>query len=214
MAAKKHTSVDGVRFVKAPRTEAAERTGSLNETVAGILRDVREEGDEAVRRFGKTFDKVDLDGFEVGFTAREAAVAALDPQTRADTAFAIERVRAFAEAQLATILPLEVEASAGRCISATASSRSRRVGCLRARRPLSPAVGARHDHRAREGRGLRRGDRLPAADGAPGDDRRLPSVRRRPHLSHRRRAGDRRDGLRHRDRARRSTRSSAPATPT
>ena len=113
MAAKKHTSVDGVRFVKAPRTEAAERTGSLNETVAGILRDVREGGDEAVRRFGKAFDKVDLDGFEVGSPAREAAVAALDPQTRADTEFAIERVRAFAEAQLATILPLEVEALPG-----------------------------------------------------------------------------------------------------
>ena len=44
---------------------------------------------------------------------REAALAELAPQTRADTEFAIGRVKAFAEAQLATILPLEVEALPG-----------------------------------------------------------------------------------------------------
>jgi histidinol dehydrogenase/sulfopropanediol 3-dehydrogenase len=37
----------------------------------------------------------------------------LDPQTRADTEFAIANVRRFAEAQLATILPLEMESQPG-----------------------------------------------------------------------------------------------------
>jgi sulfopropanediol 3-dehydrogenase len=38
---------------------------------------------------------------------------ALDPQTRKDTEFAIENVRNFAKAQLATILPLEIETLPG-----------------------------------------------------------------------------------------------------
>jgi histidinol dehydrogenase/sulfopropanediol 3-dehydrogenase len=44
---------------------------------------------------------------------REAAVSDLDQQTLADTRFAIERVQAFAEAQFATLLPLEVESLPG-----------------------------------------------------------------------------------------------------
>jgi len=44
---------------------------------------------------------------------REAAVARLDPQTKADTELAIDNVRAFAQAQLKTILPLEIELRPG-----------------------------------------------------------------------------------------------------
>jgi histidinol dehydrogenase/sulfopropanediol 3-dehydrogenase len=44
---------------------------------------------------------------------RSAAVEALDPQARKDMDFAIERVRAFAEAQRATLLPLQIEALPG-----------------------------------------------------------------------------------------------------
>ena len=44
---------------------------------------------------------------------RLEAVANLDPQTRKDTEFAIERVKAFAEAQLRTLLPLEFDALPG-----------------------------------------------------------------------------------------------------
>ena len=47
--------------------------------------------------------------FEVSLEEREEAVRNLDPELRGDSAFAIERVRAFAEAQRDTILPLEVE---------------------------------------------------------------------------------------------------------
>ena len=49
---------------------------------------------------------------------------------------------------------------------------------------------------------------------ASGDRRRHASRRRRRNLRARRRAGDRGDGARHRDASRRSTCSSAPATPT
>lgn len=98
-----------IRFLKAPRTAATTDTGEIEETVKGVLVAVRERGDAALREFSRAFDQADVETFEVSPAEREAAVAALDPQTAADTRFAIERVRAFAEAQLATMLPLEVE---------------------------------------------------------------------------------------------------------
>lgn len=59
--------------------------------------------------FAAQFDKTDLTEFEVTAKERDAALAALDRQTREDTEFAIANVTKFAEAQLATMLPLEVE---------------------------------------------------------------------------------------------------------
>ncbi|HWK65839.1 MAG TPA: histidinol dehydrogenase [Rhizobiaceae bacterium] len=102
-----------LRFLKAPVPAATADTGAIEKTVRDILAGVRDRGDEALREYGRTFDGVEIEHFEVGMAEREAAVEALDRQTAADTRFAIERVRAFAEAQLATILPLEVEALPG-----------------------------------------------------------------------------------------------------
>ena len=99
--------------IKAPQADAASDAATVEATVKRIVADVRSEGDAAVRRYAKAFDNSDLAAFEVSATERAAAVAALDPQTRRDTEFAIERVRAFAEAQLGTILPLEVETLPG-----------------------------------------------------------------------------------------------------
>lgn len=99
--------------VKAPEADAASDAASVEAAVKRIVADVRAEGDAALRRYSREFDKSDLDVFEVSAGEREAAVAALDPQTRKDTEFAISRVRAFAEAQLGTILPLDVEALPG-----------------------------------------------------------------------------------------------------
>lgn len=102
-----------IRFLKAPGPAAAADAGAIEKTVGEILAGVRDRGDEALREYGRIFDGVEVENFEVGMAEREAAVAALDGQTASDTRFAIERVRAFAEAQLATILPLEVEALPG-----------------------------------------------------------------------------------------------------
>lgn len=99
--------------MKAPEADAASDAASVEAAVKRIVADVRAEGDAALRRYSREFDKSDLDVFEVSAGEREAAVAALDPQTRKDTEFAISRVRAFAEAQLGTILPLDVEALPG-----------------------------------------------------------------------------------------------------
>lgn len=96
-------------YVKAPARDSLVDTGNVVSLVETILTGVRTRGDAAVREYSIQFDRADLDQFEVPVSARLAAVEAMDPQTRADTEFAIDNVRRFAEAQLATILPLEVE---------------------------------------------------------------------------------------------------------
>lgn len=95
--------------IKAPSRDAVSDNSAVESTVKAILADVAARGDAAVRDYSRQFDKADLTLLEVTMEQREAAVAALDPQTRADTQFAIDNVTAFAKAQLATILPLEVE---------------------------------------------------------------------------------------------------------
>jgi histidinol dehydrogenase/sulfopropanediol 3-dehydrogenase len=98
-----------IRFLKAPKTGASADAIQIEATVKEVLAAVRSRGDEALRDYSRLFDKVEIDRFEISMDQREAAVADLDQQTLADTRFAIERVRAFAEAQLGTLLPLEVE---------------------------------------------------------------------------------------------------------
>jgi histidinol dehydrogenase/sulfopropanediol 3-dehydrogenase len=96
-------------YVKAPVRDSLVDTGDVISLVETILTGVRTRGDAAVREYSIQFDRADLDQFEVPTSARLAAVEAMEAQTRADTEFAIDNVRRFAEAQLATILPLEVE---------------------------------------------------------------------------------------------------------
>ena len=98
----------GVRQIRAPRQDIGSNMGEIEGIVSGVLEDVRTAGDAAVARYARKFDRSDLTEFEVGPTDREAALDALDPQTRADTEFAIDNVRAFAEAQRATIAPLDM----------------------------------------------------------------------------------------------------------
>ncbi|NUB43705.1 histidinol dehydrogenase [Fertoebacter nigrum] len=107
------SSVPGVTWLKAPAPATSGDTARIEALVAEVLREVRQSGDAAVARFALEFDKAELAAFEVPMEDRLAAVAELDPQTRADTEFAIANVRAFAQAQLATILPLETEIRPG-----------------------------------------------------------------------------------------------------
>lgn len=97
-----------VTRLKAPREDFAS-----SDAVAAVVREViaavRADGDAALTRYARQFDGVDMTDFEVTPAERARALADLDPQTRADTEFAIANVTAFARAQLATILPLEVE---------------------------------------------------------------------------------------------------------
>ncbi|MBM3637490.1 MAG: histidinol dehydrogenase [Alphaproteobacteria bacterium] len=99
--------------IKAPKRDAASDNATTETLVKDILSDVRQRGDDAVRHYSERFDDATLERFEVSEAEKKSALDALDPQTRADTEFAIENVRKFAEAQKATILPLEIESLPG-----------------------------------------------------------------------------------------------------
>ena len=98
-----------LEFIKAPTQAKSQELGAVEAVVQGVISSVRQRGDDAVREFSRKFDQYDGHALEITQAERHAAVAALDPQTRADTEFAIARVKAFAQAQLATMLPLEIE---------------------------------------------------------------------------------------------------------
>ncbi len=102
-----------LNYIKAPTARAEDSASAIEDTVREIIAQVRTRGDAAVREYSLKFDGKDTPVLEVSIEARLQAVADLDEQTRRDTEFAIERVRAFAEAQLATVLPLEIETLPG-----------------------------------------------------------------------------------------------------
>ncbi len=102
-----------VEYVKAPGRSSLADGADVVGLVREILHAVETRGDAAVHEYSERFDKAKLDQFEIPAAGRAKAVDELDKQTREDTEFAIENVRRFAEAQLATILPLEMEALPG-----------------------------------------------------------------------------------------------------
>lgn len=102
-----------VQYLKRPQGQDVVADRSLGETVSDIISQVRERGDAALREYSQKFDRVTPASFEVTAQEIEQALAELDPQTRLDSEFAINQVKRFAEAQLATIKPLEVEVLPG-----------------------------------------------------------------------------------------------------
>ncbi len=113
MTAPASSPFPGVTYVKAPERSSVSDNAPVETLVSEIIANVRAHGDAAIRDYSLKFDKAELEVFEVTDEERKAALAELDPQTRKDTEFAIDNVRKFAEAQLATILPLEVETLPG-----------------------------------------------------------------------------------------------------
>ncbi len=105
--------VDQVNWIKRPQGQDAQADRSLTDTVSAIIERVKADGDEALKAFSQQFDKVVPAQFEVTAQEIETALSELDPQTRRDSEFAIQQVRRFAEAQLATMQPLEVETLPG-----------------------------------------------------------------------------------------------------
>ena len=100
-------------WVKAPAATAGHADAQVEETVRRVVHEVRARGDAAVRDFTQEFDGITVDALRVSDDEISAAVEALNPDTRADTLFAIANVSAFARAQLATMLPLEIETLPG-----------------------------------------------------------------------------------------------------
>ena len=100
-------------WIKRPQGQDAQADRSLTEKVSAIIERVKTEGDTALRAFSQQFDRVVPAQFEVSEQEIAEALEGMDAQTRRDSEFAINQVRRFAQAQMATMLPLEVETLPG-----------------------------------------------------------------------------------------------------
>lgn len=81
--------------------------------VRDMLKTLKKEGMDAVRKFSREFDKWDPPSFELSGKEITEAIRKCDDQLIKDTDFCQENVRRFAQQQLATMQPLEVESSPG-----------------------------------------------------------------------------------------------------
>jgi sulfopropanediol 3-dehydrogenase len=101
------------RYLKPPRPPAPAATGEVRARVSEILLDVERGGIDAVRRWSRALDGWDPPELVAGEAELARARAAVGAELREHIAFAQAQVRAFAEAQLATLRDLEVELTPG-----------------------------------------------------------------------------------------------------
>jgi len=81
--------------------------------VSGMLSEIERDGMDAVRRYSEKFDGWNPEQFQLSEAQISEAIAKLPEQVVNDTEFCQGNVRAFAQAQLATMQPLEVEIRPG-----------------------------------------------------------------------------------------------------
>ena len=92
---------------------AADMDAKVKTTVEGILKDIDERGDSAVRELSEKFDNWAPDSFRLGDDEIQATVARLPEQTIEDIKFAQTQIRKFAEIQRASIKDVEEETYPG-----------------------------------------------------------------------------------------------------
>ncbi len=184
-----------------PAEQDREHQAGVRETVSSVIADVRERGDAAVREYSEKFDGWSPANFRLEAEEIEKIVASVPEQVIADIRDVQQRVRGFAQHQLASLRDFEVETEPGVLLGQKQHPGGLR-GRLRARRTLPAGGLGAHDRGDGEGGRGRARHRLHAADprrGPRGDRRRHASGRRRRDPAARRHAGGRGDGRRHRD---------------
>lgn len=86
---------------------------ALTEKVHSIISDIESRGEAAVRELSAQFDSWEPEQFRLTETQIEQTVASVAPETIADIEFAQTQIRNFAQAQLDSMLPVEVETLPG-----------------------------------------------------------------------------------------------------
>ena len=102
-----------IEYIKAPQLASGFDDARVRDLVAAVRREVAVRGDAALRDYTRQFDGVDVDELRVSDADIEAARAACDNELLEGMRFAAERISAFAEAQLATLRPLDIEVMPG-----------------------------------------------------------------------------------------------------
>lgn len=93
-------------FADTTQKEVAERVGV-------IIEDIRQNGDDAVRRYAEQFDNWSPDSYRLSDEEIAEIMATLEPQVIDDIKFVQAQVRTFAQAQRDSLVDLEVETLPG-----------------------------------------------------------------------------------------------------
>lgn len=104
-----------IRYIKKGKTVAqkADADAKVQEVVRGILADIRERKDAAVRELSQTFDNWTPADFRLSAAQIQTIIAGLPEQVITDIKFAQEQVRNFAIAQRAALRDIEIETLPG-----------------------------------------------------------------------------------------------------
>ncbi|HEY3748525.1 MAG TPA: histidinol dehydrogenase [Pseudonocardiaceae bacterium] len=102
------------RFLKsASESDPARAADSTAEVVAGVIADIRERGDAAVREYSERFDKWSPESFRLGADEIERIKSQVPQQVLADIVTVQANVRDFARRQLESLHDFEVETMPG-----------------------------------------------------------------------------------------------------
>ena len=102
-----------MKVIKQGQQRLFEKDAETAAVVSRMLVDLEKNGMDAVRQYSRRFDEWDPPSFRLSPRQIEEAIGELDEQAIRDTDFCQANVRSFAEAQLRTMLPLEVETRPG-----------------------------------------------------------------------------------------------------
>ena len=104
-----------IRYLKRGKDAAsiAAADAQVRSTVEGILKNIEERGDEAVREYSKKFDQWDPASFTLSQADIEAAVKQLTAREVEDIRFAQTQIRNFAQIQRNSMVDVEVETLPG-----------------------------------------------------------------------------------------------------
>ncbi len=91
----------------------ADDDAQVRTTVEGILKDIEQRGDEAVRAYSRKFDNWDPASFTLSQAAIEAAIKKLSPREVEDIRFAQKQTRNFAQIQRDSMQDVEVQTMPG-----------------------------------------------------------------------------------------------------
>jgi len=104
-----------IRHIKTAKafTEQGGTDSAVTRAVEGLLAQVRDGGDKAVRALSVQFDKFDRDSYRLTKQEIETCINALTTREREDLDFAQDQIRRFAEAQKAALKDIEIETLPG-----------------------------------------------------------------------------------------------------
>ena len=104
-----------ITYLKSSKTadERAEDDAAVRFVVEATLKDIEQNGDQAVRAFSEKFDKYSPPQFRLTQSEIEAAMSRVSNRDMEDIKFAQTQIRTFAEAQRASVTDIEVETMPG-----------------------------------------------------------------------------------------------------